>query len=323
MLNAKSSRQIERTQQENKIRNREVKRSARKDKRNFIKKLASEAEEAAEKRDFGTVYKIAKQLCGNNTNHSMPVKDKQGKVLTTEREQAARWVQHFEEVLNRPDPEEPADPPPSKLYLDIDTSPPVIAEVRSAIENMKNGKAPGIDSLQAELFKADISTTSRLLTDLFSKIWEQEIIPNDWFKGLIFTLPKKGDLGNCDNWRGITLLFVSSKIFCRVLLKRIETAIDSTLSEEQTGFRRGRCCMDQIFALRNILEQSLEWNTSLCINFIDFQKAFDSVHGESLWKILQAYGLLPKIISLIKMFYDNFECSIILGNTTTEAFPVK
>ena len=323
MLNAKSSRQIHRTQQEYKIRDREVKRSERKDKRNFIKTLASEAEEAAEKRDFGTVYKITKQLCGNNTNHSMPVKDKQGKVITTEREQAARWVQHFEEVFNRPDPEEPADPPPSESYLDIDTSPPGIAEVRLAIESMKNGKAPGIDSLQAELFKADISTTSRLLTDLFSKIWEEEVIPNDWTKGLIFTLPKKGDLGNCDNWRGITLLSVPSKIFCRILLKRIEKAIDSTLREEQAGFRRGRGCMDQIFALRNILEQSLEWNTSLCINFIDFQKAFDSVHRESLWKILQAYGLPPKIINLIKMFYNNFECSIILGNTITEAFPVK
>ena len=179
---------------------------------------------------------------------------------------------------------------------------------------MKNGKAPGIDSLQAELFKADISTTSRLLTDLFSKILEEEVIPNDWTKGLIFTLQRKGDLGKCDNWRGITLLFVPSKIFCRLLLKRIEKAIDSIL---------GGGCMDQIFALRNILEQSLEWSTSLCINFIDFQKAFDSVHHESLWKILQAYGLKPKIINLIKMFYNNFECSIILGNTITEAFPVK
>ena len=79
----------------------------------------------------------------------------------------------------------------------------------------------------------------------------------------------------------------------------------------------------QIFALRNILEQSLEWNTSLLINFIDFQKAFDSIHRESLWKILQAYGIPPKIINHIKMFYNNFECSIILGNFITEAFTVK
>ena len=78
----------------------------------------------------------------------------------------------------------------------------------NTVSDTKSEKAPGIDSLQAELLKADIGTTSRLLTDLFCKIWEQEVIPKDWFKGLIFKLPKKGDLGNCDNWRGISLLSV-------------------------------------------------------------------------------------------------------------------
>ena len=257
MSNATSSRQIKRTQQEYKTKDREVKRGARKDKKNFIENLSSEAEETAEKREFGTVYKITKQLCGSNTNHSMPVKDKQGKVITTERKQAARWVQHFEEVLNRPDPEEPANPPSSASYLDIGTS---IAEVRLAIADLKNGKAPGIDSLQAELLKADIVTSSSwLLTDLFGKIWEQEVVPNDWSQGLIFKLPKNGDLGNCHNWRGITLLSVPRKIFkifCKILLKHIEKAIDTALREEQAGFRRGRGCMDQIFALRNILEVS-------------------------------------------------------------------
>ena len=55
MLNAKSSKQIERTQQEYKNKDKKVKRSARKDKRNFIENLASEEEEAAENREFGTV----------------------------------------------------------------------------------------------------------------------------------------------------------------------------------------------------------------------------------------------------------------------------
>ena len=75
MLNTKSSRQIERTQQEYKIKDREVKRSARQNKRNFIKKLASEAEETEEEKEFYTVYKITKQLCGNNSSNGMPVKD--------------------------------------------------------------------------------------------------------------------------------------------------------------------------------------------------------------------------------------------------------
>ena len=136
---------------------------------------------------------------------------------------------------------------------------------------MKNGKAPGINSLQAELLKADIGSTSRLLTDLFSKMLEQEVIPKDRTKGLIFTLPKKGDLGNCDNWREITLLSVQSKVFCRILLKHIDKAINTTLREEQAGFRRGRGCMNQIFALRkhsgNSLSNGIDGRSSKHIDY--------------------------------------------------------
>ena len=88
----------------------------------------------------------------------------------------------------------------------------------------------------------------------------------------------KGDLSNCDNWRGITLLSIPSKVFCRVLLKRIDCALDVKLRQEQAGFRKGRGCIDQIFARQNIIEQRIEWNVPLYINFIDFKKAFDNVH---------------------------------------------
>ena len=101
--------------------------------------------------------------------------------------------------------------------------------LETAIKAMKKGKAPGIDSLQAELFKADVITASKVFTDLFAKIWDHETIPKDWSKGLISKIPKKGDLSNCDNWRGITLLSIPSKVVCRVLLKRIDCASDAKL----------------------------------------------------------------------------------------------
>ena len=91
------------------------------------------------------------------------------------------------------------------------------------------------------------------------------VIPEDWTKGFIETLPKKGNLQFCDNWRGITLLSVPSKVFCRILLGRLDSAIDKRLREEQAGFRKGRGCTDQIFTIRNIIEQCLEWNSPLYI----------------------------------------------------------
>lgn len=109
-----------------------------------------------------------------------------------------------------------------------------------AIKAMKSGKAPGIDSLQIELLKADIYISANMLTDLFQKIWDEDTIPKDWSKGHIFKLPKKGDLSNCNNWRGITLLSIPSKVFCRILLKRVDRAIDHKLREEEAGLRSGR-----------------------------------------------------------------------------------
>ena len=58
----------------------EVKRSARRDKRVFVEKLANEAETAAAKGDLNTVYKITKQLSGQNNTCNKPVKDKHGKL---------------------------------------------------------------------------------------------------------------------------------------------------------------------------------------------------------------------------------------------------
>ena len=90
------------------------------------------------------------------------------------------------------------------------------------------------------MLKANIATSSKILQQLFKNIWNNEIIPNNWTKGLTVKLPKRGNLQICDNWRGITLLSVPSKVFTKILLKRIDEKIDEKLREEQAGFRKGR-----------------------------------------------------------------------------------
>lgn len=211
------------------------------------------------------------------------MKDKAGKIITTEREEAARWREHFQTVLNRPEPATPCEEGnEAAAELPISTDPPTKEEIVAAIRTMKIGKAPCIDTIHAEMLKADPETAATVLLDLFAIIWRGENIPDDWSKGLIAKLPKKGDLGDCDNWRGVTLLSIPSKVFCRVLLNRIDSAIDEKLRQEQAGFRKGKGCIDQLFTLRNIVEQSIEWKTPLYINFIDFKKAFDSIHRDTL-----------------------------------------
>ena len=141
-------------------------------------------------------------------------------------------------------------------------------------------------------------------------MWRDEKTARKWRKGLIVKLPKKGNLKECKNWRGITMLsVVSCKVVGRIVIDRIRTGVESKLTKEQAGFRPGRGTTEQIFILRNtcIIEQSIKWQSSLYVN----EKAFDSVHRDSLWLIMRSYGIPSKIISMVKALYDDFECAVV------------
>ena len=98
--------------------------------------------------------------------------------------------------------------------------------------------------------------------------------------------------------------------------------INDVIRKEQAGFRLGVGCIDHIFTLRNIIEQCIDWNSRVHINYIDFEKAFDIIHRESLWKILKLYGCPDRFIDIIKSFYNNFLCSVIHNNSMTNWFNI-
>ena len=95
------------------------------------------------------------------------------------------------------------------------------------------------------------------------------------------------------------------------------------MREEQAGFRSGRGTIEHIFILRNIIEQVVEWQATLYITFVDFEKAFDSVHRESLWTIMESYGIPCKIIHMAQMLYEDSECAVLDEGKESEWFKVK
>ena len=94
----------------------------------------------------------------------------------------------------------------------------------------------GVDEVCLELLRADMDDTESRLTSCYNRLWEIERWPKVWKKGLVVKVFKKGDLRKCNNWRGVTLLPVNSKIFYRLLLEQIKKGIDKKLRKEQAGF---------------------------------------------------------------------------------------
>ncbi|PVD20130.1 hypothetical protein C0Q70_20624 [Pomacea canaliculata] len=110
---------------------------------------------------------------------------------------------------------------------------------------------------------------------------------------------------------------------CHCRGKRLTATLEKDLRPQQAGFRPGRSCSEHIFILRQILEQSNEWNTPLYINFIDLEKAFDSIHRESLWKILRHYGVPAKLVQVIAMLYSDFKSQVVCDTELTDPFNVS
>ncbi|VDP08458.1 unnamed protein product, partial [Schistosoma curassoni] len=103
----------------------------------------------------------------------------------------------------------------------------------------------------------------------------------------------------------------------------MEDSVDAQLRDQQAGFRKDRSCSDQIATLRIIVEQSIEWNSSLYINFIDYEKTFDSVDRATLWKLLRHYDVPQKITNIIQSSYDGLNCKIVHGGQLTQSFELK
>ncbi|VDP43410.1 unnamed protein product [Schistosoma margrebowiei] len=107
------------------------------------------------------------------------------------------------------------------------------------------------------------------------------------------------------------------------MLNRMKDSADAQLRDQQAGFRKDRTCTDQIATLRIIVEQSVEWNSSLYINLIDYEKAFDSVDRTTIWKLSRYYGVPMKIVNITRNPYDGLNCEIRHGEQLTDSFDGK
>ena len=93
-----------------------------------------------------------------------------------------------------------------------------------------------------------------VLIEICNRIWRTGEWPTSWTQSLIITLPKKGNLQLCKNYRTISLISHSSKVMLKVILNRLKPQAEEIIAEEQARFRDGRSTTEQIFNLRILVK---------------------------------------------------------------------
>ncbi|XP_050469789.1 uncharacterized protein LOC126863566 [Bombus huntii] len=122
-------------------------------------------------------------------------------------------------------------------------------EVIFQIRNLKEKKATGGDGLENEVWKYAPKEVGEALWEMLRKIWNGKGIPEDWRKGVICPIYKKGDKGAVKSYKGVTLMDTAYKIYAGILDERLKMEIEDKLGESQFGFRKGRGVIDAVYVL--------------------------------------------------------------------------
>ena len=142
------------------------------------------------------------------------------------------------------------------------------------------GKSAGVDNIPAELVQAGGEAMIDILTAICNKIWKTGEWPTTWTQSLVITLPKKGNLQLCQNYRTISLISHPSKVMLKIILNRLQPQAEEINAEEQAGFRARRSTTEQIFNLRILCEKYLQ---NLYHVFIHFKTAYGTKPYGQLW----------------------------------------
>ena len=149
-----------------------------------------------------------------------------------------------------------------------------------------------------------------VLTEICNRIWRTGEWRTPWTQSLIITLPKKGNLQLCQNYRTIRLISHSIKVMLKVSLNRLKPQAEEIIAEEQAWIRARRSTTEQIFNLRILCEKYLQHQQNLYHVFIDFKKAFDRVWHAALWATMRKYNISANPVRTIEQLYDKgYKCS--------------
>jgi len=136
-------------------------------------------------------------------------RDKEGNMLADRTVVLNRWAEYFSNLLNK-DIEDGSEGSQRKGVENIngeDIIPePTLEEVEKEIKMAKNNKAPGMDLVTAEMIKCGGKQLTKSIHLLLCKVWENEVMPEEWSIAIISPIHKKGNLLDCNNYRGIVLM---------------------------------------------------------------------------------------------------------------------
>ena len=203
-------------------------------------------------------------------------------------------------------------------------TPVIDDEVKSYLKHLPTRKAAGYDGIHPHFLKCSNESVIKALTHIFNKSIETGIFPDNLKTAKVIPVHKGGQTDFTNNYRPISLLPVISKVFEKLMHKRIVSFLEHCdfFCQSQYGFRKNRNTNLAVSDIVNDLNINIDQGLLNIGVFLDFRKAFDTVDHNILLNKLYAAGIRGTTNSWFQSYLSERKQFVQLGNETSTNLPV-
>ena len=197
-------------------------------------------------------------------------------------------------------------------------------DITQAVKSIKSNAA-GVDGLNIKAFKAVAAYLLPVILYLVNLSVQKGVFPDELKRAKVIPLHKGGDKRDISNWRPISILPLFSKIYEKVVYKKIYEYMNSLgfLSDSQFGFRKGHSTVHAVHHLLDCVNSALENNLIPLTIFIDLKKAFDTVDFEVLLKRLRNLGIKDTALSWFRSYLCGRSMKVVMSDISSAAMPIN
>ncbi|KAF2352661.1 Reverse transcriptase domain [Trinorchestia longiramus] len=222
-----------------------------------------------------------------------PLIDSEGSMQTNNISKAKILNTYFTSVFTHEDSTEIPQPHALNTQEILSDGVFTVVEVKEELSILNPYKSTGPDGLGPRMFKETAQAISKPLTNIFNRSLETSIVPDDWKRGNITPIFKKGNKQIPNNYRPISLTSVISITIERLLKVRITKHLNdyNLINDTQHGFREKRSCLTNLLDFFGEVNRIYDRTKAVDLVYLDFQKAFNKVpHGRLMAKV-EAHGI--------------------------------